>query len=86
MRVAVLGSGHLGREHARVYAGMEGVELLGVYDTDPAAAAAAAAYAGCPVLPSRNALLDRAEAVSICVPTRPMRPKRKPVSMPVCMS
>lgn len=69
MRVAVLGSGHLGREHARVYAGLGGVEFVGVYDSDPAAAAAAAAYAGCAVLPSRAALLDRAEAVSICVPT-----------------
>ena len=69
MRVAVLGSGHLGREHARVYAAMEGVDLLGVFDTDPAAAAAAATHAGCAVLASRAALLERAEAVSICVPT-----------------
>ncbi len=69
MRVAVLGSGHLGREHARVYASLAGVEFVGVYDTDPAAAAAAAAYAGCAVLPSRETLLERADAVSICVPT-----------------
>jgi predicted dehydrogenase len=69
MRVAVLGSGHLGREHARVYAAMPDVELLGVFDTDPERAAAAAEYAKCPVLRDRAALLEGADAVSICVPT-----------------
>lgn len=69
MRVAVLGTGHLGREHARVYAGLPGVRLVGVFDTDPEAAEAAAARAQCPVFRSREALLDSAEAVSVCVPT-----------------
>jgi len=68
MRVGVVGTGHLGREHARVYAGLPGCELVGVHDVDPAAAAAAAARAGCPVLPF-EALLERAEALSVCVPT-----------------
>ena len=68
MRVGVIGTGHLGREHARVYAALPGVELVGVHDIDPHAAAAAAARAGCPVL-SRQALLDAAAAVSVCVPT-----------------
>lgn len=69
MRVAVIGTGHLGREHARVYAGLSGVTLAGVYDADPAAAAAAAERAGCAVLPSLGAVLDAADAVSVCVPT-----------------
>ena len=69
MRVAVLGTGHLGREHARIYATLPGVELVGVYDHDTGAAAATAARAGCPVFPSRQALLDAAQAVSVCVPT-----------------
>jgi len=69
VRVAVLGTGHLGREHARVYAELAEAELVGVYDPDPAAAAAAAARAGCQAFPHRDALLDRAEAVSVCVPT-----------------
>jgi predicted dehydrogenase len=68
MRVGVIGTGHLGREHARVYAALPGVELIGVHDVDPAAAAAAATRAGCPVLPVA-ALLGRAQAVSVCVPT-----------------
>lgn len=70
MRVAVVGTGHLGREHARVYAALPGARLVGVHDTDPLAAAAAAAHAGgCPVFRSLEALLDSTEAVSVCVPT-----------------
>jgi predicted dehydrogenase len=69
MRVAVIGTGHLGREHARVYGEIPGVELVGVHDSDAAAAAAAAARAGCSVLPTAAAVLERAEAVSVCVPT-----------------
>jgi len=69
MRVAVIGTGHLGREHARVYGDMPGADLVGVYDPDAAAAAAAAARAGCAVLPSLEDVLERAEAASVCVPT-----------------
>jgi predicted dehydrogenase len=69
MRVAVIGSGHLGREHARVYAEIPTVQLVGVHDTDGQAAQAAAARAGCPVLPDLAAVLGAAEAVSVCVPT-----------------
>ena len=32
MRVAVIGVGHLGRHHARIYEEMEGVELAAVVD------------------------------------------------------
>ena len=32
MRVAVIGVGHLGRQHARLYAELSGVELTGVVD------------------------------------------------------
>jgi predicted dehydrogenase len=69
MRVGVIGTGHLGREHARVYAGLPGVELVGVHDLEAEAAAAAAARAGCPVFARLEELLDAAQAASICVPT-----------------
>jgi len=32
LKVAVVGVGHLGKEHARVYAELPGVELYGVVD------------------------------------------------------
>ncbi len=34
-RVGVIGVGHLGQHHARIYAGMPDVELVGICDTDP---------------------------------------------------
>jgi predicted dehydrogenase len=55
LRVGVVGTGYLGKFHAAKYAGMAGVELVGVADIDPAAAAAVA-----------EACVD---AVSIVVPT-----------------
>ena len=36
MRCGVIGVGRMGRHHARVYAQLEGVELVGVVDQDPA--------------------------------------------------
>ncbi len=69
MRVAVVGTGHLGREHARVYSQLPDVQLVGVYDIDEAAARAAAERAACPVLTGLGAVLAGADAVSVCVPT-----------------
>jgi len=34
IKVGVIGVGHLGQHHARIYAGMEGIELAGICDTD----------------------------------------------------
>lgn len=69
MRAAVLGTGHLGREHARIYAELDGVELAGVYDVDEEAAERTAAAVGCRAFRSRDELLDHTDAVSVCVPT-----------------
>ena len=35
IEVGVVGVGHLGRHHARLYAALEGVRLVGVVDRDP---------------------------------------------------
>ncbi|MBT5657119.1 MAG: Gfo/Idh/MocA family oxidoreductase, partial [Phycisphaerae bacterium] len=35
LRCAVIGVGRMGRHHARVYAQMDGVDLVGVVDHDP---------------------------------------------------
>jgi len=35
IKVGVIGVGHLGQHHARIYAGMDGVELAGICDIDP---------------------------------------------------
>ncbi len=35
VKVGVVGVGHMGKEHARIYAESEKAELVGVFDTDP---------------------------------------------------
>ncbi|MCS7063353.1 MAG: Gfo/Idh/MocA family oxidoreductase [Methylacidiphilales bacterium] len=34
VRVGVIGVGHIGKEHVRIYAGLPGAELVGIYDLD----------------------------------------------------
>jgi predicted dehydrogenase len=69
VRVGVIGVGHLGQHHARIFDAMEGVTLVGVADTNgPRAEEVAAKYHAAPFTDAR-ALLDRVDAVSIAVPT-----------------
>jgi predicted dehydrogenase len=69
VRVAVVGAGDFGRNHARVYRELEGAELAGVVDTDPARAAQLAAEFSTEVLPSLDSLAGRVDAASVAVPT-----------------
>ena len=34
LKVGVVGVGHIGREHARIYSQLPGVEFVGLYDLD----------------------------------------------------
>ncbi len=43
IRVAVVGAGEFGRNHARVYRELPGADLVGVYDKNPERAAQIAA-------------------------------------------
>ena len=72
VRVAVLGVGSLGRQHARIYAEMHrqgAVELVGVYDTDDALAKAIAAKHSTVALDSVEDAAGAADAFSIVTPT-----------------
>ena len=69
MRVGVVGVGHLGQHHARIFAAMEGVTLAGVADTNRSRAEEVAAKYGTTPFTDAGALLDRVDAVSIAVPT-----------------
>jgi UDP-N-acetylglucosamine 3-dehydrogenase len=70
IRVAVIGAGHMGERHARIFAGMPDVELVAVCDTredaarDLAARTAASAYSDFGELLRRDDL----DAVSVCTP------------------
>jgi len=69
VRVGVVGVGALGQHHARVYAGLPGARLAGVYDVDPARAAEVAARHGVPVFSHLRELAGAADAISVAVPT-----------------
>jgi predicted dehydrogenase len=67
--VGVVGVGHLGRHHARLYASMPGVRLVGVVDTDAARAREIAAEYGCEALADVASLAGRVRGASVAVPT-----------------
>jgi predicted dehydrogenase len=69
VRVGVVGVGYLGRIHAKIYAAMPGVELVGVADTDAAARDAVAALYGCKPFACAEDMIGKVDAVSIVVPT-----------------
>ena len=69
LRVGVVGVGHLGRLHARVYSEMDSCELVGVCDTDGSRAAEVAGEFRTEAVGDLDALLDRVEAVSLATPT-----------------
>lgn len=68
VRAGVIGVGNMGRHHARVYAELAGVELVGVADQDIERAEAVAERHGAAAL-DRDALLDRVDVASVAVPT-----------------
>lgn len=69
LKVGVVGVGHLGRHHARILAGLEGVELAGLVDCRREQAEAVAASLGTQALTNYQELLPLVDAVSVVVPT-----------------
>lgn len=69
IRAAVVGTGEFGRNHARVYRELSGVELVGVYDQDPERSRGVAAEFQTRALRSLGEVCELAEAVSVAVPT-----------------
>jgi len=69
LRVGVAGVGYLGRIHARIYAAMPDVELVGVADINEKAAQEIAQQHGCHAYADARELLGNVDAVSIVVPT-----------------
>jgi predicted dehydrogenase len=68
-RVAVVGCGEFGRNHARVYREIEAAELAGVFDTDPVRAAAFAQEFQTQAFSSLEAMHGQVDAASVAVPT-----------------
>ena len=71
MKVAVIGVGSMGRNHARVYSELSEAELVAVSDTDPKQAEAVGEKFGARAYTDYRELLEKEkpDAVSIAVPT-----------------
>ena len=67
--VAVVGVGHMGRHHARLYRELPQARLVAVVDAHAARAAEYAAKYGCQALTSADDLPDSVRAVTVAVPT-----------------
>ena len=69
LRMAVIGVGHLGKEHARILAGLPEVDLVGVADVNFDQAEAVARRFGCQAFANQRPLLPLIDAAVIAVPT-----------------
>ena len=68
-RVGVLGVGHLGKLHAKLYREVPQAEIIGIYDTDLNKAKEVAKEIGVQAFESRDELLREVDAVNIVTPT-----------------
>src|ERR1044071_7514234 len=70
LRVGVVGVGVMGSNHARVFAGLPGTELVGVADPDRKQAEFVARTLGCVAVADVGELIDRdVDAITIAAPT-----------------
>src|SRR5262249_10230534 len=69
LRMAVIGVGRLGKEHARILAGLPEVDLVGVADVDEAQAKAVAARLHVQAYANYSPLLHKIDAACVVVPT-----------------
>ncbi|RJQ51354.1 MAG: gfo/Idh/MocA family oxidoreductase [Nitrospiraceae bacterium] len=69
INVAVIGVGSIGKHHARIFSGMEGVRLAGIVDADFPRAVEFAQKYQCGAFNDHLKVMDLVDAVSIAVPT-----------------
>lgn len=69
LRLAVVGVGHLGKEHARIYRQMSGVDLVAVVDVNEATARSIGRKNRAESLTDYRRLEGKVDAVSVAVPT-----------------
>jgi predicted dehydrogenase len=69
VRVAVVGTGEFGRNHARVYRELENVEFAGIFDQDPARAGEIAKEFQTRAFQEIEELRGAVDAASVAVPT-----------------
>ncbi|MFP4527448.1 MAG: Gfo/Idh/MocA family protein [Candidatus Kapaibacterium sp.] len=69
VKISVIGTGHLGSIHAKLWKNTPGAELVGIYDIDAERAAKIAAEQGCQPFNSLDEVIKNSDAVTIAAPT-----------------
>lgn len=69
IRAAVIGAGHFGREHARIYSNSERARLVAVCDINESNGQPVAAAFGADFVTDYRELIGKVDAVSLAVPT-----------------
>jgi predicted dehydrogenase len=69
IKIGVVGVGHLGSIHARIYKELESCELAGICDINPGRREEISASLGIEGFADYRQLLDKVEAVSVATPT-----------------
>ncbi len=69
VKVGVIGVGHLGKLHTKLYADVKQATLMGIYDTDYKQAGLVGQELGCEVYREIDTLLADVQAVNIVTPT-----------------
>jgi predicted dehydrogenase len=69
LRTGVVGVGHMGINHARLYSEIPGSEFAAVYDSNPENAAAAAKRFACRAATNLEEFAEMVDAATICTPT-----------------
>ena len=79
IKCGVAGVGYLGRHHARIYAGFDNAELVGVYEPDDEAAEKVCRIHSCKRFSTLRGLGEACDVVSVVCPTN----KHAEVSIPL---
>jgi predicted dehydrogenase len=69
IRVGVVGVGHIGREHARIYSQLPEVEFVGLCDLDSSVGLKVAQRHGVKAFPTVQALTEAVDAATVATPT-----------------
>lgn len=78
LKVGVVGVGHIGREHARIYSQLPDAQFVGVYDIDPVVALTVAQQYDIRAFQSLDDLVEAVDAVSVATPTTTHRDVAQP--------
>ena len=70
LRLAIVGTGHLGRIHAQLAAGLDAIQLVAVVDSDPTACAQVASKTGAQPFNDCRELFGQVDAAVIATPTQ----------------